>query len=104
MTKEESLKLMHFPNEWLVWDMYPDELFQIQISGNEVGYEDGSDHDRTGVFHWWLKRNPSSEKLILLAKLTLIDPDPLMGQDVRSYIAKSEHCNESVNQVLQLAT
>jgi hypothetical protein len=103
MKKEEYLKLMRFPNEWLDWGMYPDQLFQLQVSGYETGHEDGSEHDRNGAFHWWLKQNPSAEKLILLAKLTLIDPDPLMGQDVRSYIAKSEHCNESVNQVLQLA-
>lgn len=86
MTKDEFLQLMQFPEGWNSSGMYPDELFQGQISGYRVGDENAAEHDRNGAFHWWLKRNPTRAQLEQLLKLAILDPDPLMGADVRSHI------------------
>jgi len=87
---------MLFPKEWVEWDMLPDELMEIQIKGYEPGHEDASEHDRNGAFHWWLKRNPTKEQLTKLLKLTYLDPDPLMGKDIRSYIRKSNNYTSDI--------
>jgi hypothetical protein len=46
--KKEFLKLLSFPNQWIEYDMYPDELFLIQKK------EFRPEHTRNGAFHWWL--------------------------------------------------
>ena len=91
MTKTELVQLMKFPKEWVEWNMLPDELIEIQIKGYKPGHENGSEHNRNGAFHWWLKNNPSKEQLVKLVKLTYLEPDRLMGEDVRSYIRKSKN-------------
>jgi hypothetical protein len=87
---------MRFPEEWIQLGMYPDELANIQISGYESGHENASEHDRCGAFHWWLKREPSEENLKKLMFLASIDPESLMGYDIKSYIQKSKNCSFSV--------
>jgi hypothetical protein len=84
------MNLMKFPDQWEQFGMYPDELFNWQMSGYEQGHEEGSEHDRNGAFHWWLKRNPSKSDLKNLLQLTYLDPDPALGSDVRSYIRNAE--------------
>ena len=109
LTKDEFLKLMHFPHEWAKWDMYPDELCRIQIGGYKRGHEKASEHTRNGAFHWWLRTHPSLKsehlaptkaQLKRLTKLTYLDPDPLMGADVRRYIAKATNCDSEVADLL----
>ena len=80
---------MNFPLEWDSLDMYPDELFEGQVSLYELGDERGSEHYRNGAFHWWLRRQPSKVQLENLLRLAALDPDPLMGEDVRQYIQRS---------------
>jgi hypothetical protein len=87
-TKAEFLKLMNFPKEWLEWEMYPDELFEFQISAYEPGNERGSEHDRYGAFHWWIRRDPPEEAINKLFKLTFLDPKQLMAEDARKYLRK----------------
>lgn len=70
--------------------MYPDELAHIQVNGYEAGHENASEHDRCGAFHWWLKRGPTESELKKLMFLASIDPDPLMGEDIRKYIQRSK--------------
>ena len=89
MKKSEFMNLMKFPEEWDLLEMYPDELFAWQESGYEVGHEDGSEHDRNGAFHWWLRRNPTKTELAKLIRLAAIDPDPMLGVDVLQYIHKA---------------
>lgn len=89
MTKMEFLKLMKFPTEWETFGMYPDDLFQSQVSRYEVGHEEGSEHDRNGAFHWWLRRELNREQLEKLLRLTILDPDVALGADVRTYIRKA---------------
>jgi hypothetical protein len=89
MTKAQFLKLMQFPIEWTSFEMYPDELFQWQLATYEPGHEAGSEHDRNGAFHWWLRRTPNRDQLQKLLRLAALDPDPLLGTDLRNYIRKA---------------
>lgn len=96
MNKNKFLKLMQFSGEWLELDMYPDELAKMQISGYQPGHEEASEHVRCGAFHWWLHQNPNESTLIKLMKLASKDPDPLMGNDIRSYIQRADSYTENV--------
>ncbi len=87
---------MQFPEEWVEYEMYPKALSELQISRYEEGNEEASEHDRCGAFHWWLKQDPSKEQLEKLMKLAYLDPEPLMGEDVRSYIKKAANYTERV--------
>ena len=89
MTKSEFMKLMRYPAEWETFGMYPDDLFQSQKSRYQVGHEEGSEHDRNGAFHWWLRRRPNKDQLEKLLRLTFLDPDAALGEDVRGYIRKT---------------
>lgn len=100
MKKEEFVKLMNYPKEWLDWGMYPDELFEGQVALYKPGDERGSEHDRNGAFHWWLKRSPTKEQLKKLVALTFLDPDSLMGEDVRTYIEKANNCDDEIRGLL----
>jgi hypothetical protein len=86
MNKTEFLVLMKFPLEWEQWDLYPDELFEAQLGLYRPGDEAGSEHDRNGAFHWWLKRHPNLDTLNKLALLADKDPDQVMAEDARKYI------------------
>ena len=79
---------MKYPSEWMEWDMFPHELFNIQISNYEVGHERSSEHYRAGAFSWWIENSPSKEKLLCLVKLSYLDPDPLMGGSIREELDK----------------
>lgn len=92
---------MSFPDEWLEYDMYPDELFIIQFDGYEIGNEDGSEHDRNGAFHWWLKKKPNKEELMKLTRLTFLDSEQLMAEDVRSYILKASSFDKEVEELMK---
>lgn len=89
MTKEQYLQLMRFPSEWVVFEMYPDELAEWQIAGYELGHEEASEHDRNGAFHWWLRRSPNKNTLEKLLRLAALDPDPYLGNDLRNYIQQA---------------
>ncbi len=101
MDKSEFLKLMNFPADWLTLEMYPDELSVMQSNGYVPGHENGSEHDRNGAFHWWLKREPSKVQLIKLVSLTRVDPDQHMAEDVRMRIGKAKHCDDEVMRLLR---
>jgi hypothetical protein len=88
--------LMRFPDEWVTFDMYPDELFHWQLAGYEPGHEDGAEHDRNGAFHWWLRRRPTRSQLKNLLRLAALDPDRLLGDDLRKYIAKADAFDEEL--------
>lgn len=97
MTKEEFAKLMQFPREWLEWGMLPDELLQGQIAEYESGSESAAEHYRREAFYYWLRRRPSKEVLLKLARLTFLDPDPLMAYCLRKDdIASAQNADEDV--------
>lgn len=100
MDEATFLTLMNFPSEWKELGMFPAALSRELRARYRPGQEDGSEHDRNGAFHWWLRQNPSAEHLLILIRLTELDPDPLMASDVRRYIARSGNADERVRQCL----
>ena len=82
--KEHFLKMMRFPNKWSEWDMYPDELYIIQVTDYEPGTEEGSEHYRYGAFQWWLRQELKLDIIQKYFKLTELDPDKLMGEEARN--------------------
>lgn len=96
MKKEEFILLMQFPQEWVLWDMYPDELGEFQMSRYESGHEQSPEHDRNGAFHWWLRQNPDKNILMKLLKLSFLDPDKFMAADVRSYVCCAKNADEEI--------
>ncbi len=102
MTKAEFLALMAFPEEWELFGMYPEKLAILQINGYQHGHEAASEHDRCGAFHWWLKQEPSERQLIYLMRLAYLDPEPLMGADIKSYIVKAKNFSPAVAKAWQL--
>ncbi len=99
-TKKEFLDLMGFPKEWLEWDMYPDELFQGQLGVYEPHHKN-DEHYRYGAFHYWLKRNPSRDILLKLAKLSWLDSYQIMAADARNYISKAENTDGTVLKAIE---
>ncbi|MEM7401394.1 MAG: hypothetical protein AAF304_05530 [Pseudomonadota bacterium] len=90
---------MDFPNEWSDWEMYPDDLFiDGQLSSYTKGSEDASEHYRNGAFFWWLKKEPTKAQLLMLVKLTYLDPDEHVGKYVRGKILEANNCDEEIKQ------
>jgi len=96
MTKDEFLALMKIPSEWQELGMVPEELSKIQIERYKPGHEEAPEHDRSGAFHWWLKQDPSEEQLKKLMYLASIDPESLMGYDLKQYIEKAKNYTADV--------
>lgn len=102
MTKNEFIKLMQYPREWIEWDMLPDELINGQLAEYEPDSEQASERYRSAAFHFWLRRGPSKDILLKLIKLSYFDPDPLMSYCLRKdYIANAENADEEVSQALR---
>jgi len=102
MKHVDWLKLMQFPPEWLGWQLIPTELAAIQLAGYDPEHEGAPEHDRHGAFQWWLKRNPSPETLVQLARLSWLDPDQPMALYVRECITKQPGCNTEVTDALSI--
>lgn len=101
ISHEEIKQLMHYPKEWIQWGMLTDELLKGQAAEYEPGDEQAAEHYRNGAFHWWLKRNPTKEQLKKLIALTFLDPDLMMAEDVRGYIAKANNCDDEIRELLK---
>ena len=82
------------------WNLLPAELLAISTQGYALGHEEASEHDRHGAFQWWLRRDPSKDVLLKLARLTWLDPDPPMAQYVRECISQAEACDDDVRRAL----
>ena len=102
MTKGEFLKLMNFPDEWELWGMYPDELYEKQRSRYRPGHEEASEHDRNGAFQWWIRKNPSTDHLRNLLRLTYLDPDNHMAGDVRERLRRADNYTEELEADLNI--
>lgn len=102
MTRQEFIRLMRYPREWVEWDMLPDALIDEQIASYAPGGEYASERYRNAAFHWWLRKKPGKEMLIKLIKLSYFDPDPLMSYSLRKdYIAKAENADGDVAEALR---
>lgn len=84
MTKRNFLEIMSFPDEWFLWDMYPDELASIQMAEYEKGHERSSEHTRFGAFLWWISKLDSPQQYELLKKLSSLDPDQGMAKHAQT--------------------
>ena len=96
MTFDEYLKLMKFPSEWQAWEMLPRAFVAEQMSLYQPGHENTSEHDRHGVFQWWLHQTPSASELVQLARLSWLDPDQKMAAHVRAHIETQPYCTAEV--------
>ncbi len=96
MTRDEYLELMEFPEEWISLGMLPVDLIDQLIAGYVPGNEMASEHDRNGVFHWWLEQSPDRGVLAKLIRLSLVDPDQIMATDVRRHILASAHADDEL--------
>jgi len=104
MRREEYLALMSFPKEWRSLGLLPDSLIDQLIDIYEAGNEQASEHDRNGVFHWWLKQSPSKDVLMKLIYLSFLDPDQIMAADVRAHILNSADADEEVKRATIMGT
>ena len=104
MTRCEYLNLMRFPKEWEAWGLIDEVWLAGALKQYEPGNETASEHDRHGAFQWWLKRQPTKDILLKLAKLSWLDPDEPMGSSVRKSIAESKACDAEVLNALTRKT
>lgn len=100
-TKNKLAELLDFPEEWLAWGMYPDELFLEHRKSFQPGNESDSENERNEVFHYWLSRELTEDQLIKLVQLSQLDPDPLMVEKIQNHIQKHKNCTPKVKKMLQ---
>jgi len=100
VNRDTYIKLMKFPAEWTEWDMLPVESIRQMIETYKPGMENASEHDRHGAFQWWLKGRPTPEQLVMLARLSWLDPDEAMGGYVRECIAQIPNLSADVVEAL----
>jgi len=99
MKTEDYLELMRFPREWQELGMVPDEEYiSDHIFHLKPGMEHTPEHARHEAFHYWLAREPSAERLELLAKLSFLDPDTEMGESIRAEILKLGNCSDDLRE------
>jgi hypothetical protein len=96
MTDTEYLRLMRFPPEWVEWRMVPYAFLRTQMASYVPGNEAAPEHDRHGVFQWWLRQKPDGDALIRLARLSWLDPDADMGAYVRTCLSGQENFGPAV--------
>jgi len=100
-TKNKMAEILHFPKEWLEWKMYPDEKFLAHRKLFQPGNESDSENERNETFHHWLSRELTEDQLLKLTRLSHLDPDPSMAEDIRRHINKHKNCTPKVKQLLQ---
>ncbi len=100
-TKNRLAELLHFPKEWLAWGLYPDEMFLAHRKLFQPGNESDSENERNETFHYWLSRELTEDQFIKLVKLSFLDPDPIMAENIRDHIRKHKACPQKVKKSLQ---
>lgn len=101
MKTEDYLELMRFPKEWQELGMVPDEEYiSDHIFHLKPGMEHTPEHARHEAFHYWLAREPSTEQLERLAKLSFLDPDVEMGESIRAEILKLGNCSDDLRELI----
>ena len=90
MNKKYFLKLMKFPNEWLLWNMYPKDLADFQIKEYRKEHINSSEHTRFGAFNWWIVHAKKTEEIAKLIELSYLDSDQGMASHVRERISEKK--------------
>ena len=80
--------------------MLPLAFVSDQSALYEPGHEEASEHDRHGVFQWWLRQRPSVATLVRLVELSWLDPDQIMAGYVRECIARQPSLSQEVQMAL----
>lgn len=76
---------------WINLDMYPDELFVIQAVNHKKKHEKSPEHNRYGMFLWWLiKKNIQKKEMENLKQLALIDEDIFLKNEILKKIQENE--------------
>ncbi len=101
LSKKEFLTLMKFPNEWDKWDMYPEDLAEIQIAHYKPGNERSSEHFRFGAFRWWEVYANSKEDLKKLVALSYLDSDQGMASHARERMKESKFFDEEIELLIK---
>jgi hypothetical protein len=96
MDRESYLRLMEFPPEWSEWGMLPEQVIDNLIKSYRPGSENGAEHDRHGVFQWWIRMGATEYQFVALARLSWLDPDELMGNYVRECMGSVARNSEAV--------
>ena len=99
-TKNRLAEILEFPTEWLEWDMYPEELFLEHRKKFMPGNESDAENERNEVFHYWLSRELTEDQLLRLVKLSQLDPDLLMAEDIQNHIKNHKSCTPKVKELL----
>lgn len=76
--------------DWMNFGMYPDELFMIQVIRHKKRHEQSSEHNRNGMFQFWLNKKMSNEEMIKLKKLALLDCDKSLQDFILKQIENYE--------------
>ena len=76
--KQEFLKKCHFPKEWQVWKMLPNEmledLYKLYESNTEEDSEEvGYRNFRLDAFFYWLEGDLTEEQIKKLFKLSFLE-------------------------------
>lgn len=100
-TKNKLAEILHFPKEWLAWKMYPEELFLAHRKTFQPGNESDSENERNETFHYWLSRELTEDQLLKLIKLSQLDPDPMMAENIQAHISKHKNCTPKVKKLLE---
>jgi hypothetical protein len=100
MNKLDFLNLMKFPKNW--YEMYPDELYNIQLGHYRPGGECSSEHFRFGAFTWWLWRNPNKIEIMKLKLLAEQDEDIGVREDILARINDAELAKIAVDILYKL--
>jgi hypothetical protein len=100
-TKKRLAELLDFPQEWLTWEMYPEEMFVAHRKLFQPGNESDSENERNETFHYWLSRELTEDQLLKLVQLSQLDPDPLMAENIQGHIQKHKNCTPNVKNSLQ---
>jgi hypothetical protein len=95
------LEIMEFPAKWREYNLLPAGLIEELVATYKPGMEGASEHDRNSVFHWWLRQSPSKDVLMKLVELSFLDPDQVMADDVRKYIAQSTCFDHDVDLLIR---
>lgn len=100
-TKNKLAEVLHFPKEWLKWKMYPESIFFDHRKRFQPGNESDSENERSETFHHWLSRELTEDQLLKLVKLSQLDPDPMMAENIQAHISKHKNCTPKVKKLLQ---
>ncbi|MDH3257376.1 MAG: hypothetical protein OEM27_07145 [Nitrospinota bacterium] len=101
LSKVRLAELLHFPKAWLTWEMYPDEMFLEHRQLFQLGNESDSENERSETFHYWLSRELTEDQLLKLVKLSQLDPEPLMAENIQAHIKKHKNCTPNIKKLLQ---